>query len=168
MPDPKQGQLSQKQPDPSSGAKPPMNQGQNKKTITPPKDRPKPKTLAQEKDDAFKYEMQYANGGFNNGVEIKPDKDGKAQLKVSIYGGGEQKVMLISPLPGSITKLINAYALTASQSDDPTPEITTELQKYFDEVRNVLSAKMIQIVTDADNSIKAAINDAFKEVNKRY
>lgn len=135
-----------------------------KKPAAPPAAVPKPKTPAQEKDDALKYEMQYANGGFNNGVEIKPDKDGKVQLKVSIYGGGEQKVMKISPMPAPIAKLMKAYELTATQNDTSTPEVTEELQKYFDQLRNTLSAKIIQIMTEADSKIKGAIHETFKSM----
>lgn len=158
MPEPKQDLPKKDVPQ-----KKPAPQGQNKKNTNPAQKPP-----AQEKDDAFKYEMQYANGGFNNGVEIKPDREGKAQLKVSIYGGGEQKVMKISPLPASITKLTKAYELSADKADDSSPEITEELQKYFDEVRSVLSAKIIQIVTQMDEQIKTAITQTFKEVNKGY
>lgn len=136
-----------------------------KKPAAPPTAAPKPKTPAQEKDDALKYEMQYANGGFNNGVEIKPDKDGKVQLKVSIYGGGEQKVMKISPMPAPIAKLMKAYELTATQNDTSTPEVTEELQKYFDQLRNTLSAKIIQIMTEADSKIKGAIHETFKSMS---
>ena len=157
MPEPKQDLPKKDVP------RKPAPQGQNKKNTNPAQKPP-----AQEKDDAFKYEMQYANGGFNNGVEIKPDREGKAQLKVSIYGGGEQKVMKISPLPASITKLTQAYELSADKVDDSSPEITEELQKYFDEVRSVLSAKIIQIVTQMDEQIKTAITQTFKEVNKGY
>lgn len=138
-----------------------------KKPATPPAATPKPKTPAQEKDDALKYEMQYANGGFNNGVEIKPDKDGKVQLKVSIYGGGEQKVMKISPMPSPIAKLMKAYELTATQNDTSTPEVTEELQKYFDQLRNSLSAKIIQIMTEADSKIKGAIHETFKSMGSK-
>lgn len=141
----------------------PAHRGQNKKNTNPV-----PSTSAQEKDDAFKYEMQYVNGGFNNGVEIKPDRDGKVQLKISIYGGGDQKVMKISPFPASITNLIKAYESSADNADNSVPEITEELQKYFDEVRSVLSAKIIQIVTQMDEQIKAAITHTFKDVNKGY
>ena len=155
MPDPKQQPQGQSPPKPD-------------KPVPPKPQPPAKKPPAQEKDDAFKYEMHYANGGFNNGVEIKPDREGKAQLKVSIYGGGEQKIMKIGPLPESITKLMKAYEIGAESNDTSTPEITGELQKYFDEIRTSLSSKMIAIVTEADNQIKKAINETFKDVNKRY
>lgn len=165
MPDPKQD-LPVKD-EPKSPASKPV-QGATPKQ--PEKKQPpaQKKTPAQEKDDAFKYEMQYANGGFNNGVEVKPDKDGKLQLKISIYGGGDQKVMQISPLPESITKLIKAYEITATQNDNSTPEITKELQRYFDEIRNLLSSKIMEIITQADGDIKSAITSTFSEINKRY
>lgn len=165
--DPKQ-QLPQKKSPQSpapGGDIPSIDQGQKKKKPAPKP--PEKKLSSQEKDDAFKYEMQYANGGFNNGVEVKPDKDGKAQLKIAIYGGGEQKVMKLSPMPDSIAKMIKAYELSATSNQD-TPEITTELQKYFDKIRTLLSAKIIQIVTRMDEEIKIAITETFKDVNKEY
>ena len=166
MPDPKQD-LPKKEVPP---------EGQNKKNTkppdkSPPQAKPSPpakKTPAQEKEDAFKYEMQYANGGFNNGVEVKPDRDGKLQLKISIYGGGEQKVMKIHPVPKSIEKLISAYEQTADQNDNSAPEITEELQKYCDSVRKALSAQLIEIVTDADNKIKEAIQRTFSKINSGF
>lgn len=139
-----------------------------KEPIQPePKKEPKKKTPAQKKDDHLKYEMKYMNGGFNNGVEIKPDRDGKAQVKISIYGGGEQKTLSISPLPTSIAKLVQAYELSANQNEN-TPEITGELQKYFEEVNTRLSEKIISIFQKVDEEVASAIKSSFKEVNQGY
>ena len=90
-------QKQQPQKSEPSGKKPPMGQGQEKKPTNP-----KQPTPAQDKNHAFKFEMTYANGGFNNGVEVKPGKDGKIELNIMIYGGGEQKVMKIYPVPANI------------------------------------------------------------------
>lgn len=121
----------------------------------------KPATPAQEKSDAFKYDMQYANGGFNNGVEIKPARDGKIELKVSIYGGGEQKVMKISPVPDNVAKMIKAYELGADKSGEPDESVTGGLQDYFDGIRSQLSAEIIGIMTEADKKIELAIKKVF-------
>lgn len=121
----------------------------------------KPATPAQEKSDAFKYDMQYANGGFNNGVEIKPARDGKIELKVSIYGGGEQKVMKISPVPDSVAKMIKAYELGADKTGEPDGSVTGGLQDYFDGIRAQLSAEIIGIMTEADKKIESAIKKVF-------
>lgn len=131
-----------------------------------PQSKPK-KTPAQKKDDRFKFEMTYLNGGFNNGVQVKPDKGGKALLEISIYGGGEKKSLSISPLPSSIAKLVQAYELSTDQESD-APEITQELQKYFDEIRNVLSMKIIEIFKDADHQVEQAIKETFKSINSRF
>lgn len=148
------------------------------KQVTPPKQEPTkqappaekpaaPKTPAAQKDDRFKYEMTYANGGFNNGVQVKPDKDGKANVEISIYGGGEKKTLSVGPLPPEIAKLVTAYELSANQ-DQNTPEITEELQKYFAQVQTLLNAKIIEILKQADLQIANAIKETIKQVGANY
>jgi len=119
------------------------------------------KTPAQKKDEGLKYEMKYVNGGFNNGVQIKPDKDGKALVEISIYGGGQKKTLSIGPLPAQISKLIKAYEVSAQQGQN-TPEITGELQKYFESLNTTLSQKIIEIMMEMDSKVEAAIRETFK------
>lgn len=119
------------------------------------------KTPAQKKDEGLKYEMKYVNGGFNNGVQIKPDKDGKAMVEISIYGGGTKKTLSIGPLPAQIGKLIKAYEVSATQGQE-TPEITGELQKYFENLNTTLSQKIIEIMMDMDSKVEQAIRETFK------
>lgn len=121
----------------------------------------KKKTPAQKKDEGLKYEMKYVNGGFNNGVQIKPDKDGKANVEISIYGGGTKKTLSIGPLPPQISKLIKAYEISATSGQN-TPEITGELQKYFENLNTTLSQKIIEIMMDMDSKVESAIRETFK------
>lgn len=114
------------------------------------------------KDETLKYELTYANGGFNDGVELKPSKDGKVELKVSLYGGGESKVMKIGPMRPNVDKLLRAYETTASANDTSAPEITEELKRYFEEVKTKLSLEIIKILQEADEKIKGSIKNAFK------
>jgi len=131
-----------------------------------PKERePKKKTPAAQKDDRFKYEMTYANGGFNNGVEVKPDKGGKANVEISIYGGGQKKSLSVGPLPPDIEKLVRAYELGANQNED-SPEITEELQKYFARAKTLLNAKILEILKQADLKIANAVKETFSQINK--
>lgn len=153
---PVQGQQKQMPP------KKPMEKPVPEKQPLPPKELPKPK-----KDEGLKYEMTYVNGGFNNGVEIKPGHDGKIELSISIYGGGEQKKLGISPLPPAVTKLTKAYEIGANQDID-SPEITDELKRYFDEINQTLSMKVIAILREADEKVKAAIQSTFKQVNQGF
>lgn len=153
-PEPNQSKPSAEQPPAKLPEKtPPPNQTQEK-----PKEK---KTPAQEKVDGLKYEMTYVNGGFNNGVQVKPDKNGKALIEISIYGGGEKKTLSVGPLPAEIAKLVKAYEISATQNGD-SPEITGELQKYFTEINHKLSAKVIQILTEADHKVAQAIKSVFK------
>lgn len=149
-------------------SKPSPEQKPVQKPATPPVENPqgqkKPegkKTPAQKKDEGLKYEMKYVNGGFNNGVQIKPDKDGKANIEISIYGGGTKKTLSVGPLPPQIAKLIKAYEVSATQGQE-TPEITGELQKYFEQLNTILSQKIIQILTEADAKVERAIRETFK------
>lgn len=150
-------------------SKPSPEQKPVQKPATPPVEKPqgqkKPegkKTPAQKKDEGLKYEMKYVNGGFNNGVEIKPDKDGKANIEISIYGGGTKKTLSVGPLPVEIAKLIKAYEVSANQGQE-TPEITGELQKYFENLNTTLSQKIIEIMMDMDSKVEAAIRETFKK-----
>jgi len=163
----------------------PPDKAQGQKQITPPKQaspekapqtsptdqtpdapkQPKKKTPAATKDDRFKYEMTYVNGGFNNGVQVKPDKDGKANIEISIYGGGQKKTLSVGPLPKQIEKLVTAYELSANQ-DQNTPEITTELQKYFMQVQTLLNAKIIEIFKKADLEVANAIKETITQVGQ--
>lgn len=143
-------------------SKPSPEQKPVQKPATPPVEKPEGKrTPAQKKDEGLKYEMKYVNGGFNNGVEIKPDKDGKALIEISIYGGGTKKTLSVGPLSSQISKLIKAYEISATQSQN-TPEITGELQKYFEQLNTTLSQKIIQILTEADAKVERAIRETFK------
>lgn len=155
-------------PTPEQGKKPaPPEKGTEKKPMPQEKQvTPKKKTPAQKKDDRFKFEMKYVNGGFNNGVQVKPDKDGKALLEIAIYGGGEKKTLSVGPLPKEITKLIQAYEVGANQNTD-VPEITGELQKFFAQIQEQLSIKIINILKEADEKVATAIKETFKSANGR-
>lgn len=150
----------QKQPAPEKGKTPAPEQ-----SPTPQKTPPKKKTPAEVKDDRFKYEMTYANGGFNNGAEVKPDKDGKANVEISIYGGGQKKSLSVGPLPPNIEKLVKAYELSADKNED-SPEITQELQKYFAQAKTLLNAKIIDILKKTDLQIANAVKETFTQINK--
>lgn len=125
-----------------------------------PKKRPEPKV---EKDDSLKYEFTYANGGFNNGVEVKPGKNGKLELDISIYGGGEKKTMGISGYSPQVQKLVQAYEVGATSGQE-TEDINKALKDYFKRVNQTLSMKIISILENTDNQIKNAIKETFKEV----
>ena len=161
----------QQQEQPPEKSQPKPGAGQNTELpekTPPPNQEPEPakkekKTPAQEKDDSLKYEMQYVNGGFNNGVQVKPDKNGRANVEISIYGGGEKKSLSCGPLPYDITKLIKAYEISAEQNSD-SPEITGELQKYFREVSEKLSRQIISILQETDIKVYQAIKSTFKEL----
>lgn len=160
---------SKQQKPPIQGQKPQIpdkQMSQEPKKPTPPENKPKsaPKP---EKDDSLKYEMTYVNGGFNNGVEIKPGRGGKIELSIAIYGGGEKKTLGISPLPPSITKLTQAYEIGADRDTD-VPEITDELKRYFDELNQALSMKVIDILREADEKVKKAIKETFSSVNQGF
>ena len=134
------------------------------KNPSPVKQQPeKKKTPAQQKDEMLKYEMKYVNGGFNNGVEIKPDRDGKVNIKISIFGGGKQKSLTVGPVQQNIAKLIKAYELEANNGKG-SPEITRELQNYFKQLNESLSSKIINLLIDLDTKAQSAIKETLKEI----
>lgn len=171
---PPQGQVPNQNPAQDQGQKKPVPSGNKEQGAKPvekpdnPPDQKKPdnrksdkKTPAQKKDEGLKYEMTYVNGGFNNGVQIKPDKHGKALVEISIYGGGQKKTLSVGPLPQQIQKLVKAYEVSATRGQN-TPEITGELQKYFEQKNTQLSQRIIQILTEADAQVAQAIKQTFK------
>ena len=130
----------------------------------PPKPaKPEKKPVKQKKDDMLKYTMTYANGGFNNGVELKPGKDGKIELSIAIYGGGEKKSLGIGNISPKVQKLIKAYSIGA-EAQEPMEDITEGLRKYFDQINKTLSFKIIDILQETDEKIKIAIHETFKEL----
>jgi hypothetical protein len=138
--------------------------------MAPPKQEPKASPVKKEKpqpkvqkDETLKFQMSYANGGFNNGIEIKPAKDGKLELSITIYGGGENKKLGISGYSPQIQKLVQAYEVGAS-TEQNVEDITKNLKQYFERVNQVLSLKVIEILQQTDNQIKEAIKQTFKEV----
>lgn len=153
---------NQKQP--QQQGKPPVEKQppeQQKPAPKPePQKKPEPKV---QKDESLKFTMTYANGGFNNGIELKPGKDGKIELSIAIYGGGEPKSLGIQGFSPEIKKLISAYEVGATNQQD-TGDITKALKEYFKRVNQVLSLKVIEILQGADNQIKDAIKQTFKEV----
>jgi hypothetical protein len=146
---------------PPKGQKPQMAPPKQEPKASPvKKEKPQPKV---QKDETLKFQMSYANGGFNNGIEIKPAKDGKLELSITIYGGGENKKLGISGYSPQIQKLVQAYEVGAS-TEQNVEDITKNLKQYFERVNQVLSLKVIEILQQTDNQIKEAIKQTFKEV----
>jgi hypothetical protein len=122
----------------------------------------KPKKIEKPENELFKFEMQYVNGGFNNGINVKPDKNGKLNIEISIYGGGRRKTLSVGPASQNVKKLLNAYeiAATGGQSDE---HITVELQRYCKEIEEKLSMKIIDILSEMDEKVKAVIKETMEK-----
>lgn len=118
-----------------------------------------PKT---KKDESLKYDLTYANGGFNDGVEIKPGKNGSIEMKITLYGGGEQKVLNIKHLPNQIQTLLKGYEVGANNNDNTTPEITQQLQGYLLQIKEKISFDIIRFMQELDNKIEQSIKNALK------
>jgi len=153
---------NQKQPQ-QQGKPPVEKQPPEQQKPAPKPEQPKQPEPKVQKDESLKFTMTYANGGFNNGIELKPGKEGKIELSIAIYGGGEPKSLGIHGFNPEIKKLINAYEVGATNQQD-TADITKALKEYFKRVNQVLSLKVIEILQGADNQIKDAIKQTFKEV----
>ena len=151
-----------KQPPKKDQEKPiPKQNPPDQKPVQPaPKKKSPPK---KKEDETLKYTMTYANGGFNNGVEIKPGKDGNIELSITIYGGGENKTLTISKLPSTIDKLIRGYEIGATTNQD-TSELTDGLKDYFNRINQILSMRVIEILQQTDEQIKMAIKKTFNDV----
>lgn len=147
--------------EPQKGSPLPTKQVPPTEPAKVPTEKPKEKPKAK-KDESLKYDLTYANGGFNDGVEIKPGKNGSLEMKITLYGGGEQKVLNIKHLPNQIQTLLKGYEVGASNNDTTTPEITQQLQGYFLQIKEKISFDIIKFMQELDDKIEQSIKEAIK------
>lgn len=158
MPEPKlPSQKSNSSPEPKQDQKP-VPKEKDSGSVPKKPSPPKPK-----KDESLKYSMTYANGGFNNGVELRPGKDGKIELSITIYGGGEKKYMGISGFSPEVKSIVQAYQV-AAETGQNSEDVKQGLKEYFTKINATLSMKIIQILQEADSKIQDSIKQTFKEV----
>lgn len=138
------------QQSPTDGNDLPLNPPVNKKP-------PKPK-----KDESLKYDLTFVNGGFNDGVAVLPGKDGKLEIKITLYGGGEAKHLVIGPLPKPLDTLVRGYEVSANGNDQSTPEITNGLKVKLQQIKEQLSLDIIKYLQEFDAKVEQSIKQTLQ------
>lgn len=120
------------------------------------------------KSNAVKYDMQNINGGFSNGVEIKPGSHaGVMDISVNIYGGN-QKTAHPHQVPQSIQQLQEAYIAARKTGDPVASDIKIELEAYYTNLRKAISLEVIRLMQQFDTQAKESIAATVARINQRY
>lgn len=116
----------------------------------------------------IRYDMTNINGGFSDGVEIKPGNSASVMnISVNIYGGSP-KTSKPYAVPKSIADMQQAY-IAAQQSGDPvSSDIRSELETYYNNLRTAISLEVVNIMKNFDAQARDAINRAVANMNKKY
>ena len=129
----------------------------------PPKEPLKAKTPPKaEKYESLKFDLTFVNGGFNDGVDVMPGKNGTLELRITLYGGGESKHLTIGPLPKPLETLIRGYEVSANGGSDTTPEITNDLKVQFQKIKEKLSLDIIKYLQEFDAKVEASIKETLR------
>lgn len=124
--------------------------------------------LLQEESKKIRYDMTNVNGGFSDGVEIKPgENSGVMNVSVNIYGGSPKTTHPYN-VPPSIAQKQEAY-IAARQTDDPSSAaFERELETYYTMLRQAISLEMVAIMKNFDEQAGLVISRAVANVNKKY
>lgn len=124
--------------------------------------------LYEEKTKKVRYDMVNVNGGFSDGVEIKPgDNPSVMNVSVNIYGGSLQRSHPYN-VPKSIADLQQAY-IAAQQSGDPvSTQIKDQLEAYYNNLRRAISLEIVALLKSFDEQANAGITRAVTNLNKKY
>lgn len=126
------------------------------------------KIISERKKKKNSYSMKTVNGGFSDGVDIKPGANaGVMNIGIDIYGGSEG-ITHPHRVPPKIQQYQQAY-LQARQTGDPMSEdFKVELERYYADLRNTISARFIQLLEQLDQNVSQVVANAVKEANSRY
>lgn len=124
--------------------------------------------LMERKSKKIKYDMQHVNGGFSDGVEIGIGSDAsKVNVKIDIYGGSNNTVAPY-PVPRSIRDLQDAYIAAKNQGDPVTPEIKSELESYYKNLRKAISLEVLELIKNFDKQVKESVDRTVSTYNSKF
>jgi hypothetical protein len=125
------------------------------------------KILLEEKRK-IKYDMKHINGGFSDGVEIKPGQHaGLMNISVDIYGGSNG---LSHPhqVPQSIRELQEAYIAAAKTGNPSATDFKPELEAYYTNLKRAISFEIVRLIQQFDQGASTAIATAVQKINEKY
>jgi len=124
--------------------------------------------LLKEEEQKIRYDMVNINGGFSDGVEIKPGSDSTVMnVSVNIFGGSQSNFLPFT-VPKQVSDMQQAY-IAAQQTGDPvSADIASELESYYNNLRTAISLEMIALMKRFDAEANAVITRAVANMNKKY
>ena len=116
----------------------------------------------------IKYDMKNINGGFSDGVEIKPGEHaGVMDISVNIYGGS-QGLAHAHQVPPSIQEIQKAF-IAAQQTGDPIgAELRADLEAYYANLRRAISLEIVRLIQQFDAQANESIANAVAKINQKY
>ena len=124
--------------------------------------------LLSEEAKKIRYDMVNINGGFSGGVEIKPGTTpANMNISINIFGGSQSNSIAYN-VPKRISEMQQAY-IAAQQTGDPVSgEIKTELETYYNNLRQAISLEIVALMKSFDAQAKEAVTRAVTNMNKKY
>lgn len=124
--------------------------------------------LLKEEDQKIRYDMTNINGGFSDGVEIKPGSDSTTMnVSVNIFGGGQSNSLPFT-VPTQISDMQQAYVAAQQTGDPVSGDIAGELEAYYNNLRTAISLEMVALMKKFDADANAVISRAVANMNKKY
>lgn len=122
----------------------------------------------EEAQKRIKYDMVNVNGGFSDGVDIRPGTNaGLLAISVDIYGGGTKNSMMYN-VPQKIAEYQAAYVEARRTGDSVAPDLNRELQSYYKNLKKAISIEAVRLISQFDQEMKVVVDKAVANMNKRY
>ena len=117
----------------------------------------------------IKYDMRNINGGFSDGVEIRPAQNDPAimNITINIYGGSKNSFNAYK-VPPRIQELQSAFLKTRQTGDPFAAEFKKELDAYYDNLKRAIGLEMVRLIQEFDAQAKDSIGRAIGKLNQRY
>ena len=115
----------------------------------------------------IKYDMKNVNGGFSDGVEIRPGQHaGVMNISIDIYGGSTSTA-LAYPVPDRIKQLQTGF-LAARRTGDPVDQaLYGELEAYYENLRRAIALEVYQLMRQFDAQVGQVVSNAVNNYNQR-
>lgn len=124
--------------------------------------------LLTEESKKIRYDMVNINGGFSDGVEIKPGGDPTTMnISVNIFGGNQSNALRYN-VPKQISDMQQAYIAARTTGDPVSSEIEVELESYYNNLRQAISLEVVNLMKSFDEQANTVISRAVANINKKY
>lgn len=126
------------------------------------------KRLREDKRKAIRYDMHYVNGGYSDGVDIKPSSNvSNMDVTINIYGGNQGSKNMYA-VPASIRELQEALLAARRIGDPVASDIRIELDDYYENLRRAISLEVVRLMKDFDANMKQRLDIIVQNINQKY